>query len=380
MRKMTLDSVRQLFPVVKHRVYFNHAGTGPLPVTVQRAMIGFIRQAVNEGEVAYHEAEKVVAETRGLAARIFGVKPDEVAFVKNTSSGIIIAIGSIPWEDDDNLIMMKDAFPANSYPYQLLLPHVEKRFVSAAELAAGPECIFRLVDKNTRAVAIDWVHFLSGARFDIGTIGDFCQKNNIFFIVDAIQGLGVANEDFSRIGADFVVAGGGKWLLAPQGIGLLYVNLKKLPRLRPYNLGWLSAHWEEFNHCFTPRPIKKNASRFEEGTKNYIGIYGMGAALKLILGFGLEKVAARVRELTRQLRTGLVAAGFEIMTPEPDEQRAGIITCRKPDWDMTAVHQQLNAAGFSCALRENWLRISPHFYNTEQEVERFIQQIKIITA
>ncbi len=380
MGKMTLDSVRKLFPVVKRQVYFNHAGTGPLPLTAQRAMTGFIRKAVNEGAVAYGEAEKVVAETRVRAARLLGVKPAEVALVKNTSSGIIIAIGSIPWEDDDNLIMMKDAFPANTYPYHLLLPDVEKRFVSAAELTAGPECVFRLVDKHTRAVALDWVHFLSGARFDIGAIGAFCQKNDIFFIVDAIQGLGVVNANFSRMGADFVVAGGGKWLLAPQGIGLLYVNPGKMNRLKPYNLGWLSAQWEEFNHCFTPKPVKRNASRFEEGTKNYIGIYGLGAALKILLEFGLENIDARVRELTRQLRSGLKGAGFEIMTPEPDERRAGIITCRKPDRDMAVVYQQLQAAGFICALRENWLRISPHFYNTEEEVERFVQQIKITAA
>lgn len=376
MKKMTLESVRRLFPVVERLVYFNHAGTGPLPVTVMRAMTGFIRKAVRAGEVKYVEAEKVVAETRVLAAHLFGVKPEEIAFVKNTSSGIIIAIGSIPWEDEDNLIMMKDAFPANSYPYHLLLPEVEKRFVSATELAEGPECIFRLVDKHTRAIALDWVHFLSGARFDIGAIGAFCQKNDIYFIVDAIQGLGVLNENFSRIGADFVVAGGGKWLLAPQGIGLLYVNLRKLPMLRPYNLGWLSALWDDFNHCFAPKPLKKTASRFEEGTKNYIGIYGLGAALKLLLGFGLKNIESRVLELTRILRDKLKSVGFEIMTPEPDERRAGFITCRKSGKDMAVVHRQLEEAGYSCALRENWLRIAPHFYNTEEEIERFVGQIK----
>ncbi len=377
MRKMNLDDVRRLFPVVKKLVYLNNAGTGPLPMTAVRAMHGFLRQAAEDGCVPYLEAEKVVESARVLAAKLMRVRPEEIAFVKNTSSGVIIAIGSIPWEGDDNMIMMKDGFPANTYPYHLLLPDVEKRFVTATELSQGPECIFRLVDKRTRLVAIDWVHFLSGARFAIKEIGGFCQKRGIFFLVDAIQGLGAIDEDFSGSGADFVVAGGGKWLLAPQGIGLLYVNLKKLSRLKPFNLGWLSAHWQEFNDCLTPRPLKKDASRYEEGTKNYLGIYGLRAALKLLLDFGVAEVNARVFDLTRRLREGLLALGWEVMTPAEDEKRAGIVTCRKEGRDMTELQRRLEDNGFVCAVRENWLRISPHFYNTEDEVARLIGQIEM---
>jgi len=373
-----MESVRRLFPVTKRLVYCNNAGTGPLPATAVKAMNSFCRQAAEEGCVPYTEAETVTEAVRGLAAKLMKVKPEEIAFVKNTSSGIIIASGSIPWESDDNMIMMKDAFPANTYPYYLLLPEVEKRFVTATELAQGPECVFRLADNRTRLVAIDWVHFLSGARFDIKEIGRFCQKEGIFFIVDAIQGLGVVDENFSGIGADFVVAGGGKWLLAPQGIGLLYVNLKKVGRLKPFNLGWLSAHWQDFNDCLTPRPLKKDASRYEEGTKNYIGIYGLRASLKLLIDFGMAEVTVRVFNLTRMLRERLLELGCEIMTPAEDEKRAGIITCRKKGKDMQVVFHRLEEKGFICALRENWLRISPHFYNTEDEIIRLVQEIKIL--
>jgi selenocysteine lyase/cysteine desulfurase len=374
---MTIEKIRRLFPVIKRLVYLNNAGTGPLPLTAVKAIASFCRQAAEQGCVPYLEAEKVVEETRNLAAKLMMVKPEEVAFVKNTSSGIIIAIGSIPWDRDDNLIMMKDAFPANTYPYHLLLPDIEKRFVTAAELAEGPECVFRLVDTKTRAVALDWVHFLSGARFEIKEIARFCQRKGIYFIVDAIQGLGAIFEDFSEIGADFVVAGGGKWLLAPQGIGLLYVNSRNFPRLRPFNLGWLSAHWQEFNDCLKPKPLKKNASRFEEGTKNYIGIYGLRAALKLLLDFGLREIEERVFNLTRLLRERLVAMGLEVMTPSGKERQAGIFTCRKQARNMAEVERNLEQKGFVTAVRENWLRVSPHFYNTEEEIERFVEQLKM---
>ncbi|MEO0069375.1 MAG: aminotransferase class V-fold PLP-dependent enzyme [candidate division WOR-3 bacterium] len=374
-----LEKVRRLLPVTKERVYFNHAATGPLPLSAVKEMNKFCRRAANEGAVPYLEAEKVVEETRGLVAKLMGVKPEEIAFVKNTSSGIILAIGLIPWERDDNLIMMSDAFPANSYPYHLLLADVEKRFVTSVELASGPECIFRLVDKNTRAVALDWVHFLSGAKFDIATISDFCRKKGIYLIVDAIQGLGAIRENFEKIGADFVAAGGGKWLLAPQGIGVLYIKNKTLPSLKPFNLGWLSCHWEEFNSTFTPKPLKRSASKFEEGTKNYLGIYGLREALKLILEFGLAEITERVYHLTGLLQDKLMEFGFELLTPKERQLRAGIVTCRKSGMDMVKLQAQLEKEKFICSVRENWLRISPHFYNTEDEVERFVQQIKIFS-
>ncbi len=374
------NDIRLLFPVVNRLVYFNNAGTGPLPLTAVRAIEKFCHRAAEYGEVPYQQAEKVAEKTRHLAGRLLQVKDKEVAFVKNTSSGLIIAINSIPWEQDDNLVMMKDAFPANTYPYHLLLPDIEKRFVTSAELVDGPHCIFRLVDEKTRAVALDWVHFLSGARFDIKAVAQFCQERKIFFIVDAIQGAGAVAEDFGALGADFVVVGGGKWLLAPQGVGLLYVNSHTFSRLRSANLGWLSCKWEAFNDCFSPKPIKKDARRYEEGTKNYIGIYGLEASLRLLLEFGIENIHIRINRLIELLRSGLEMLGFEILTPVDPERRAGIISCRKEGVDMVKLNERLREAGIVCAVRENWLRISPHFYNTETEVEQFLNQIKIIGA
>lgn len=378
MLNQKLERIRTLFPVVNRLVYLNHAGTGPLPLPVIREIERFCRKAAEQGSVPYQEAEGVVEKTRRLAARLMGVKPAEVAFVKNTSSGIIIAIGSIPWERDDNMVMMKDGFPSNSYPYHLLLPEVEKRFVTSAELTEGPECVFRLVDEHTRAIALDWVHFLSGARFDIEAVSRFCQERGIYFIVDAIQGLGAIATNFGKIGADFVVAGGGKWLLAPQGIGVMYVNSRVLPRLRPFNLGWLSCEWQEFNDCFTPRPLKKGARRFEEGTKNYIGIYGLQAALKILLGFGIDNINSRINGLIELLRARITTLGFEILTPEKITQRAGILACRRKGSNMVQLQQQLEERGIVVAVRENWLRVSPHFYNTEAEIEHFVEQVKLI--
>lgn len=371
MTDLQLKAFRELFPVTRRYVYLNHASNGPLATTVVQAMNGYLEQCRQHGEVPYSEAEAEVEEGRALAARLLGVRHDEIAFVKNTSAGAIIAINSIEWQHGDNIVMMKDAFPTNVYPFHYLLPDVEKRYVTSTELVRGPECIFKLVDRHTRAVAIDWVHFLSGARADIGAIAAFCNTHTIHVLVDAMQGLGAVDQSFGDLGVDFVYAGGGKWLLGPQGSGILYVNSAILPKLKPANLGWLSAQWDDFNDIYTAKPLKSGANRFEEGTKNYIGIYGLRESLRILLDAGMGEVDERLRMLVLLLRQRLEEKGFEVVTPADPQRCAGIITASRPDIDSSVLYTLLKQQGFICSLRENRLRISPHFYNTEEEIERF---------
>ena len=366
-----LKAIRELFPVTRRYVYLNHASNGSLAIPVVEAMNGYIERCSLHGEVPYLEAEAVVDDCRELAARLMGVRANEIAFVKNTSAGAIIAIGSIEWQHGDNMILMRDAFPTNTYPFHYLLPHVEKRYVTSAELAKGSECIFKLVDRHTRAIAIDWVHFLSGVRADISAIATFCRTRAIYILLDGMQGLGVVDQSFGDQGIDFVYAGGGKWLLGPQGSGILYVNSATLPSLKPANLGWLSAQWDGFNDIYTPKPMKSGASRFEEGTKNYIGIYGLRESLRILLDAGVSEVAARVRMLVKLIRQRLEEKGFETLTPADPQRHAGVVDAHKPGVDMVALFERLKERDFICSLRENRLRIAPHFYNTEEEIERF---------
>lgn len=366
-----VEAVRKLFPVTRRYVYLNHASNGPLAEPVAAAMSGYIERCSLHGEVPYAEAEAAVEDCRGMAARLLGVRSGEVAFVKNASAGAIVAIGSIDWQHGDNMILMRDAFPVNVYPFNYLLPHVEKRCVTSDELAEGPECIFRLVDRHTRAIAIDWVHFLSGARADISAIGTFCRTRAIHILLDAMQGLGVVDQGFGDLDIGFVYTGGGKWLLGPQGSGILYVNAAILPNLKPANLGWLSAKWDDFNDIYSPKPMKPDASRLEEGTKNYIGIYGLREALRILLDAGRAEVAARVRTLVQLLRQGVEEKGYEVLTPTDPERSAGIIAASRPNVDVAALFVRLKEQGFICSLRQSRLRIAPHFYNTGEEIERF---------
>jgi selenocysteine lyase/cysteine desulfurase len=367
-----LKAVRELMPITRNCVYFDNASTGPLPATAVQAIRRFVERASEEGEIPYPECEAVVEETRRQVAQLMRVPPEEIAFTKNTSSGIILAIGSIPWQRGDNLVMMKDAFPADRYPFHFLLPDVEKRYVTSQELAEGPDCVLRLVDRHTRAIALDWVHSPTGIRADIEAVAEFCRPLGVFFIVDAIQGLGVVDQDFGACGVDFICASTNKWLMSPQGTAIVRVSAATMPRLKPCNLGWLSARWTEFNDLLAPRELKTDASRFEEGTKNYLGIYGLHESLKIILSIGMPSVERHIRGLDELLRQGLRRLNYEVITPEEPKRNAGIVLCRQSGADMAERHQHLGRNRMVCALRQNCLRIAPHFYNTEQEVARFI--------
>lgn len=376
MNEIDVARYRSLFPVTESNVYLNHASTGPLPQPALDGISEYAQQSALEGQVPFAEAEAGVEEARSLLAELMHVEPGSLAFTKNTSAGVIIAIGSVKWEPDDNVVLMRDDFPTVTYPFELMLAGIEKRWFTSSEFAKGADVVCRLVDGRTRMVAVSWVHFLSGARFDIETVCRFCRERGVLVMIDAIQGLGVVDVDWTRLGADFVVSHGAKWLLSPQGTGFIYVNPRTLPRLEPCNLGWLSAEWQDFNEIFAKKPLRSDARRFEEGTKNYLGLWGLRGSLRLFREVGISRIEARVRWLTDLLRERLAEVGFVVVTPAARERSAGIVTCTRPGIEMAQLHQRLERARVRVSLRENLLRISPHFYNTAAEIERLTELLR----
>ncbi len=371
---LSFEEFRRLMPVTERFVYFNHAGTGPLPVPTVQALADFCRRQSETGEVPYAEAEEVVEQARRRVAELLHLPPSHVAFTKNTSAGVQTAIGSLDWQPGDNVVLMQDDFPTVTYPFLLMLPDIEKRWVKSEDLVSDPQALLRLVDRHTRCVAVSWVHFLTGRRFDVKAICRFCRKCGVFTVIDAIQGVGALDFDWSQVPADIICAHGAKWLLSPQGSGYMAVRPESLARMKPFGLGWLSAEWRDFNDIFSMKPLKPDASRFEESTKSYLSIYGLNESVRLFLEAGMPAVAARVRGLAGRLRAGLESQGFEVVTPLDPERSAGTVTARKPGCCTASIHAWLKSGNMVCALRENLLRIAPHCYNTEAEVDRFVER------
>ena len=371
-----ISAFRRLFPVTERLVYLNHASTGPMPSTAVAAITAFAERASREGQVPYPDCEAMVEEARGLLGRLLSVDPARIGFTKNTSAGVLIAIGSLDWRPGDNVVLMADDFPTVIYPFQLMLPDTERRLVTSEALCRDIGAALDLIDARTRAVAVSWVHFLTGRRCDIVELCRVCRERGVATIIDAIQGIGAVAMDWSTVPADFVVSHGAKWLLAPQGSGFMLVHPDTLPRLKPANLGWLSCRWEEFNDIFTPKPLKAGASRYEEGTKNHLGIAGFGGSLKVFHEFGVPAVVERVRKLAGLVRARFERAGFDVVTPAEPERNAGMVTARKPGADLPGLFAQLEREHCVCSLRENMLRVAPHFYNTEEEIDRFMDIVE----
>ena len=368
------------FPITANKVFFAHAASSPLPRCVTDAMMRYLTAARDEGQWEYIYSG-MEDETRELAARLLGARPEEIAFVSSTSMGLGIIASGLSWHKGDNVITADGDFPANIYPWlNFKSQGVEVRFIPRhPDGSVTIHDILMLIDKNTRLVSLSSVNYITGYRIDVSAIGRFLHYNGILFCVDAIQGLGAFPIDVTHV--DFLASGAHKWLLGPLGTGILYVKKSNLGRINPALAGWkcmASGHrYLEYNLCFLD-----SARRFEPGGINISGIVGFHAALRLLLDNGIPEIAAKLRRFRHTLIRGLLDKGYDIIGPLEDELSSGITSFSTCDGDVSALRRQLDNSGFVVSLRDGLegrkvIRVSPHFYNTEEEITRFLEAIPI---
>ena len=365
---------RSEFPVTETYIYMNHAGVAPLSRPVQKAMTGFLEDATRNGAVNATLWEEQAETCREVAARLLNAEPTEIAFMKNTTQGILIAANGIDWRAGDNVVTTGVEFPANVYPWWSLKERydVETRMVPEREGRICLEDMAAVIDERTRVVTISHVEFASGFRNDIRALGDLCRERDIWFVVDAIQSLGAIEVDVKACNVDILAADGHKWLLAPEGAAIFYCASEKRERLINTNVGWASVvNPRDFlNYDLTQKP---DATRFEEGSYNSVGLYGLHAAIELLLEVGIPTVEARILELTAHLMAGLEAKGYPVLTPAPNSERAGIVIFESTQQTPTEIYETLCAENIITAERGSGVRVSPHFYNTISEIERLLE-------
>jgi len=373
--KMNIEKIRELFPITKEKIYLNHASTGPLTTRARKAMDALLDIYEFEGDITKDMLDTAEEQARTLSAKLLGAEKSEIAIVKNTSQGLILPMNALDWDLSSNVILAKGGFPANIYPWLYNLPDVEKRFVELRKDEDFYGKCVSVADKKTKAIAVDWVDFLTGKRVDLERLGEFCQHRDILLFVDGIQGLGAIRIDISKIKVDFFSAGASKWLFGPQGVGIMYISKRVFNRLKSNNTGWLSAQWKNFNDFSKLPPLKNSASRFEEGTRNLIGIYGFIEHLKLFLEVGMEEIEKRIFLLTDMLIDGIRKKGCEIASPVIKEERAGIVTFKPVRISSEELHKNLVEKNIIVSIRSGFIRVSPHFYNTEKEIEQFLKYV-----
>lgn len=308
---------------------------------------------------------------RDSAARLIGAHPAEIAIVKNTSEGIATVAGGLGWRNGDRVVAFREEFPANYYPWLRL----EARGVQLTWLSIYDdlETIERAV-KGARLLAISFVNYLSGYRVDLKSIGEICRRHECFFFVDAIQGLGVLPLDVEECRIDALAADGHKWMVGPEGNGILYVRRARWDEIEPVEFGWTnSASFNDYSS--RDMTLRDNAGRYECGTLNTIGCFGQHAALELLLEIGIDQIASAVLALTDQIAQGLRQRGYELMRAPTPETASGIVTFRHPRLDAGEIVAGLRQKHITAAPRQGWIRVSPHFYITPESVDEFLHAL-----
>jgi len=371
------ESLRQReFPVVADKVFLSHAAVSPLPARVADA-IGECLDTSTKGDQESPFYPHALSACRELGAKLLGCTPGEIALVGPTSLALSFVAFGLAWEPGDNVVMYFDDYPSNVVPWQALADKgVEVRRIEATALGLiQPEDVLSQVDKRTRLVSIASCHFLAGLRPDIGAIGQALRERGVLLCVDGIQTAGAFHTPLEHV--DFFAADAHKWLLGPCAAGLLYVRRDVQDQLQPIALGWHNVRCPNFV-AQEQISLRQDAQRYEAGTHNLLGNVGLKVALELLLEIGIEPISAELLRKRVWLVKQLKERDWEVLHPEADTRSAsGIVSFRKPNVDLTLVHARLAERGIVTSLRGDrsgtkHIRLSPHFYNTDAELERFV--------
>lgn len=370
------------FPILREMVFLNHAGVAPISGPAADALREYARQAES---IAYVDAGwyKRAIDVKRAAARLVHAESHlEIAFIPNTSSGLSLVANGLDFAPGDNVVITNVEYPANRYPWENLrrldVELIEVKQRTDGRVHVGDVC--DAITDRTRVVSISHVQYASGHRINLRPISDMVHQVGGYLCVDAIQSLGVLPVDVREMGIDFLSADGHKWLLGPEGAGVFYCREELCPLVRPSVVGWMNMvdaeNYGDYRFEFQP-----DARRFEPGSWNVPGIHGLGASIDLLTEVGINNVWRRVDALTTRFCEGAAGKGYDVFSPrEKPDERSGIVIFSAPqrvggrDSHRKIVHD-LEKQKIIIALREGRLRVSPHFYNTMEQMDRVIEAL-----
>ncbi|MEJ5367080.1 MAG: aminotransferase class V-fold PLP-dependent enzyme [Bryobacteraceae bacterium] len=355
---------RDEFPVTQNLIYMNHAAVAPLPRRAAQAMQRMAQDAMDYGALHYSEWMDAVDGVKRTAARLIHASPEEIATVKNTSEGIATVALGLDWRPGDKIVAFHEEFPANFYIWKKLEQWKGVR-VEWLSCMAPLEEIDRAA-RGARLLSISFVQYLSGYRANLEAIGEICHRHGVFFFVDAIQGLGAFPLDVRKARIHALAADGHKWLLGPEGCGILYIQQDWQDAIEPVEFGWTNvAGWQDY--ASRDMTLRRDAGRYEPGTLNVVGCFGLRASLELLLEIGIDRIAPHVQLLGDLLAQWAREKGYEVLAPRTPETGSGIVSIRKEGIDSRWLWSRLRDAGIITAPRQGWLRLSPHFYISPDE-------------
>lgn len=360
-------------------VFLNNASTGPLPQRTIDALAHWSMLRANPQRITQELQFGALARGRELIASLIGADASEIALATNTSFGLNLAAFALPLGAGDVVLSPTQEFPANVYPWMQLSARrgIEFRQLDCDCGVLDRERLVReLEDERVRAVTVSWVQFASGARADLAALGALCRERGVYFVVDAIQGLGPLTLDLRATHVDVLACGAQKWLLSPWGAGFVYVRRGLVDQLEPHDVSWLAVEGSDDFTRLTDYDLtwRGDARRFEFVTLPFQDFAAMNASLELFHELGPANVSAHALSLAQSIVDWAESrADVTLVTPRNPSQRGAIISVRPRD--ARAASQRLNEARVSHSLREGAIRLAPHFYNTQGEVDRALEII-----
>lgn len=387
------QQLRDQMPVSRRFAYFDHAAVGPLPAAAAQQICSYAEVARDFGDARWLEWSAGLSVLRGRLAHTLNAHEDEIALVGSTTQGLNIVAEGLAWQAGDNVVLPANEFPSNSLPWQ----NLQRLGVETRRVEVGTDGEISLdhlaaaIDSRTRLLAISWVGFVSGYRIDVGQVVEMAHSRGCLVCLDAIQGLGAFPLDVRATDVDFVCADGHKWMLGPEGAGMLYIRASMLEKLRPVGVGWGSLA----AGSFTPGAanLKKSAGIYEGGSANMPGLLGFSASLGTLIECGAAQsdspVAGAILDNVEALIDQLSAAGFQVTAPASRDHRSGIMSV---GWDKAREGQpqaaasddesRYNRARKHCldrdivlSVRGGRLRVSTHAYNDPTDIGRLVDAL-----
>lgn len=369
--------LRALFPITRQYIYLNHAAVSPPPIPTIRAVEAQLKDVHENGSTNFRSWLATKEKARELLANLLGARPEQVAFMRNTSDALSTVANGLKWRAGDNIVTFSREFPSNIYPWLRIRDTfgVEVRLceerggrIDLAELES-------LVDQNTRVVAISHVQYASGFKLDVERLGRFVRQRDALFVVDTIQALGVVPTNVEAQYIDVAAGGGHKWLLTPEGVAYLYLSDRARERIQPTLVGWISVPDPDDYFNFE-QSWNRGTLAWETGTGPAALLHGFKASLDLLSGFGAQNAAHYLEELTDYLCERLKPTNYDIVSSRLSGEKSHIVCIHhRGGLSAMALYAHLMAKKIVTAPRADRLRIAPHIYNTQNEMDEFIKSL-----
>ena len=371
------DSIRALFPVTERAIYLNHAAVSAPPTPTINAISSQLADVSDNGSVNFRKWLAVRESARQLLAGMLGARPEQVAFMRNTSDGLSTVANGLDWRPGDNLVTFRHEFPSNLYPWLRLrdAQGLEVRVCEERDGRVDIEELVRLIDSRTRIVAISQVQYASGFRANLERIGRVARAHDALLVVDVIQALGVIPIDVQAELVDVAAAACHKWLLTPEGVGLLYLSARARERIQPTLVGWTSVpNPEDYGNY--EQGWNEGTLAWETGTGPVALVHGLEASLKLLNEVGISRIQAHLETLTDHLCEQLLNTDYEVVSSRLDGEKSQIVCIRNSAGRSPMdLYTHLKNKNIITAPRGDRLRISPHFYNTLEEIDQLVSTL-----